>query len=450
MYKHLHIIVALLCLFSSNSFAGRLIQAGPMQGYTEFRTAKIWVEVSPVVNKLSLSYTSHDGVLKTIDYSGKLGNEFNPIVFDINDLEPGTKYHYSIKATDGHSTELIKSSFTTQKLWMYSENPPDFHFLTGSCSYFNDPKYDRPGEPFGGDSSIFIPMSKMDADLMLWLGDNWYTRDVDCYSRWGLWNRAHTSRKMSVLQPLLKAMPHYAIWDDHDYGPNNYGASYIFKDETRKVFQSYWANPSYGMDGKGTYTQFTYNDVAFFLLDDRTWRSPDGLKDSINGAPNTRKKMLGKKQLEWLKDALIQSKHSTFKIIANGSQILNTYSPADCIYHFPTEYQELLDFITDNKIEGVVFLSGDRHMSEIVKQERKGHYTLYDITVSPFTSQPDKISQREKEMPTLVKMIEGKHNFSDISITGPKRQRKLTVTFYDTKGELLDSWSVSEQQLKEH
>lgn len=450
MYQLLLIPVLLLSLGLQKSFAQGLIQAGPMQGYTEYRTTKIWVEVSPDVSELSLSYHKEGQQAKRVTYTGQLGNAFNPVIFDLYDLEAGVTYQYEVVAKGGRKTETKRSSFTTQKLWRYREPAPDFSFLAGSCSYFNEPKYDRPGAPYGGDSSIFLAMAEKKADFMLWLGDNWYTKEADYYSKWGLWYRAHYDRTQAVLQPLLKAMPQYAIWDDHDFGPNNFGASYVYKDESRNVFKNYWANPSYGMDGKGIYTQFAWSDVAFFLLDDRTWRSSDDMKDSVNGMPNPEKIMLGKEQMQWLKDALVQSRYSTFKVIAIGSQVLNTYSPYDCFYHYPVEYKELLDFIADNKIEGVIFMTGDRHRSEIVKMERLGHYTLYDVTTSPLTSHRYNAGGPEKDMPTMVKRLEGKQNFSRVSVTGKAKNRVMTVTYYDIKGDEIDRWSVSETELKEH
>ena len=47
---------------------------------------------------------------------------------------------------------------------------PEFSFLAGACSYFNEPIYDRPGKPYGSDSSIFETMAKEKAAFMLWLG----------------------------------------------------------------------------------------------------------------------------------------------------------------------------------------------------------------------------------------------------------------------------------------
>ena len=93
----------------------------------------------------------------------------------------------------------------------------------------------------------------------------------------------------------------------------------------------------------------------------------------MNGKPNPEKRMLGKEQMEWLKNSLLHS-FATFKIVAVGSQVLNPVSPFDKWWDFPAEYDELMNFIKEYKISGVVFLTGDRHHSEIIKVDRPGHY----------------------------------------------------------------------------
>lgn len=443
------LIVTSLCM-PLLGYTQALFVAGPMQGYTEYRTAKIWVEVSNDVDSLQLTYTD----ITTKDQKTITGYKdttlpFFTHTFILTALEPGTVYNYTIVAYSNGKEERATNSFKTQSLWQYRTSAPNFSFLTGSCAYIIQQRYDRPGEPYGGDSSIFLTMAKRKAEFMLWLGDNWYTREVDYYSPWGLAYRAHHNRGMAVLQDFLKSTAHYAIWDDHDYGPNNFGISYIFKEESRQVFKSYWANPSYGEHGEGIYTQFAYGDVAFFLLDDRTWRNADDMKDSIGGLPNSEKQMFGPKQMKWLKDALVQSRYSSFKIIATGSQVLNSYSPYDCLYHYPTEWKELIDFITENNIEGVIFLSGDRHRSEIIKLERKEHYTLYDITVSPLTAHRYNATGVEKDIPTRVALIEGAQNFGEISVSGAYGNRKLHIDFINLNGEVLDSWEIDQKSLKE-
>ena len=422
------------------------VVSGPMLSTIELRDAKIWFEVAPTVTKATLKLNKKgESITRYIPFKGSLGNEFNPITFTIGALEPNTTYEYSLLAND--KPTKAGGQFTTKKLWQWREPAPDFSFLTGSCSYFNEPAYDRPGVPYGKDSSIFASMAKENAALMLWLGDAWYTREVDYFSEWGLWYRASKDRSTPILQPFLKSMTHIGIWDDHDYGPNNSGAAFHLKETSRKIFNSYFPNPSSGFNGQGIYTKTSWGDVDFFLLDDRWWRSADDVLDSLNGKPNPDKVMIGREQLEWLKGALLES-YATFKIIAVGSQVLNPASPFDRWGRFPVEYQEFMQFLQTNPVSGVLFLSGDRHHSEIIKVDRPGYYPLFDITVSPLTSGTHTFGKEEKVNPYRLVGIDQRQNYGRISVTGPRGSRKLTVDFLGIKGELIDSWSVGEKELK--
>ena len=428
-------------------FAQPRIIAGPMLGPVELRDAKVWVEVSPEVKSVSLQCYKKGDIknAKTIFYKGELGYDFNPLSFTIGGLDFNTTYEYKIWVNG--KTTLKGGEFTTKDLWQWRKQPPEFSFLTGSCSYFNQPLYDRPGTPYGKDSSIFEPMSKEKAAFMLWLGDAWYTREVDYYSEWGLRYRASHDRAVPIMQNFLKSMPQFAIWDDHDYGPNDIGKNYILKDASRKVFNSYFCNPSAGENGQGTYTMTSWGDADIFMTDDRWWRSADKLKDSIDGKPNPQKRMLGEQQMEWLKNSLLFST-ATFKIIAVGSQVLNPVSPFDTWGDFPSEYQEMIDFLNEYKINGVIFLTGDRHHSEIIKVDRPATYPLYDITVSPLTSGTHKFGGPEKNNSYRVLGIEEKQNYARFSFSGMRGNRKLTVEFLGLKGEKISEWGITEKELK--
>ena len=422
------------------------VVAGPMLGIIELRDAKIWAEVSPSVSKAAIRVNKKgETVSRIINYKGELGKDFNPITFTVGGLEPNTTYEYVILTND-KSTKAT-GEFTTKKLWQWREPAPDFSFLAGSCSYFNEPVYDRPGNAYGKDSSIFESMSKEKAAFMIWLGDAWYTREVDYFSEWGLWYRASKDRSTPILQPFLKSMTQVGIWDDHDFGPNNSGAAYHLKDASRKVFTSYFPNASAGENGQGIYTKLTWADVDVFMLDDRWWRSADDALDSVQGKPNPEKIMIGRQQLQWLKGALLES-NATFKIVSVGSQVLNPVSPFDRWGRFPAEYQEFIQFLEANPINGVLFLTGDRHHSEIIKVERPGFYPLYDITVSPLTSGTHTFGKEEKNNPYRIVGVDQKQNYGRISVTGPRGNRKLSVDFLGIKGENITSWSVMEKDLK--
>jgi alkaline phosphatase D len=434
--------ISLSLLLSAQS----LIVSGPMLGPVELRDAKVWVELSPSVRSASIRVTKKgEKNFTDVSYRGELQRPFNPIQFSVGGLEPNTTYQYQIWVNGKPSDQ--GGEFTTKPLWQWRSPAPDFSFLAGSCSYINDLAYDRPGTPYGSNDSIFLAMAREQAAFMFWLGDAWYTREVDYYSEWGLWNRASHDRATPTLQPLLKAMSHIAIWDDHDYGPNNMGSSYHLKETSRKVFNSYFCNPSSGMNGQGIYTQYSYGDADLFLLDDRWWRSADNERDSINGKPNPNKTMIGREQLDWLKTALLSS-NAPFKIIGVGSQVLNPVSPFDRWLDFPAEYYELMNFLQAYSVNGVVFLTGDRHHSEIIKVDRPGTYPLYDITVSPLTSATHVFGGPEKNNPYRVLGVDQKHNYGKISISGPRGARVLKVEYLGTKGELLGTWSVGEKELR--
>ena len=424
---------------------------GPMIGHTELRSSKIWVELAPEVKDVQLVfYEAAQHSKKGIGYKTATTNPYtNTVVFELNDLRPGTEYVYQL--VGANNKVMASGKLKTQQLWQWRSAAPDFSFLTGSCAYFNENPYDRPGRPYGGDSTIFMTMAKEKADFMLWLGDNWYTREVDYFSGWGLYKRAATDRKIPILQDFWKAMPHYAIWDDHDYGWNDGDASYPFKNDSRNAFKSYWANPSYGNKEDAVYSKFTWNDVDVFLLDDRWYRSNDNMKDSINGKPNPDKQMFGKEQIQWLKNALLQSNANSninFRVIATGSQVLNPNSPFDCFRRFPAEYNDFLNFLAENKINGVVFFTGDRHHSEIIKLDRKDNYSLYDITSSPLTSGTHSFGGPEKDNPARVVGVDKLQNYARVSFTGKGQDRKMEVAYLGVKGELINSWSITAKDLK--
>lgn len=451
MKSKLFISLFVLLSFTSNSQTSSKIIAGPMLGHTEFRTSEIWLQFAADIREAKINYQNQNGKTGTVEIN-LTGGGFNTGRFLLTGLEPGNIYSYTV-SVNNKATVVANGKLTTQTLWQHRRQPaiPDFSFITGSCAYFNEAVYDRPGKPYGGDSSIFEQMAKEEAAFALWLGDNWYTREVDYFSNWGLHYRASRDRSLPVFQNLLKKMPQYAIWDDHDYGPNDADKSYVLKETSREVFKKYWSNPSYGNNGQGIYTKFTWNDADIFMLDGRWFRSNDATPDSIDGNPNANKKMFGDEQMEWLKNNLLVSNNNTqinFRIIAAGSQVLNSFSPYDCFRHFPVEYDELLNFLQTNNIKGVLFVTGDRHHSEIIKTTRVGTYPLYDITVSPFTSGISKTSGKEAVNPQRVGKEIDEQNYARFVFTGQGKERKLTVQFIGLNGQQIDEWMITKMELE--
>ena len=331
-----------------------------------------------------------------------------------------------------------------------------FSFITGSCAFLDREKEDENGVLYDGDTSIFYSMSKSKANFMLWLGDNWYLNKDETKTVAGLWNKAVSQRNSSYMQRISQNMTEYAIWDDHDFGPNDSYKNFPLKNTSRNIFINMWkANPSYGLYNDGIYTSFHYKNILFILLDDRWWRDCDKMKSHkrrflpfFEGTPNPSKRMLGEQQMHWLKRTLITDT-SDFKIIVNGSQMLNPISKRDCFVHFPIEYNDLMSFLETEKIKGVLFLSGDRHFSEIIKIKRKDTYPLYDVTVSSLTALGDYPHGMEKSSPYRVPgSLKLAHNYATFSFDDNSENRKLTVTFHNNMGWILYRWSVQANDLK--
>jgi alkaline phosphatase D len=244
----------------------------------------------------------------------------------------------------------------------------------------------------------FRLMGESGADFTVWGGDNWYTREVDYDSVSGLWRRAQVTRALPELRKLFAVMPHYAIWDDHDYGSNDANKSFELKDESLKVFQAYWGNPSYGEAGHpGVYTKFNWADAIFILMDDRWYRDDDHLEAA---AVKRMKTQYGEHQRDWLKQSLLAAQNNpacTFKFIATGGQVITDFGGAsETFAYYPEERADLLKFITDHHITGVIFLTGDVHFTELARKKISDTQWVYELTSSPLSSGVSNLATTER------------------------------------------------------
>jgi alkaline phosphatase D len=451
--KNILLLVGILFFTINLNAQQRTLISGPMLGYIEHREVLIWLEVSPDVKKVQLRYRQQGKpeTEKIMAYTGPLSMTYNPIKIRLEELEMNTVYEYDIWLNDQKVTLPFITTFKTKKLWEWREAAPDFNFMVGSCFYINDPQYDRPGKPYGQDPRILETMGNMPTDFMLWTGDNLYLREADYSSKAGIAYRYSYNFRFPMMQKLRATRANYAIWDDHDYGPNNSDAKYELKDYTLETFKKYWGNKSFGEpDNEAVYHKFKWSDCDFFMMDDRYFRSADNMPDSINGRPNPSKQFYGRKQMEWLKNSLISSQ-GTFKFIVSGGQMLNPMAKdKECFMSYPVEWQELIDFIKDNKLNGVVFITGDRHLSELIKYQPRGFYPLYEFTCSAVTSGVTNISKSpEFNNPSRVAgSLLMENNFGKVSISGPKNQRQVILETYDIDGKKRWSFVINEKDLK--
>jgi alkaline phosphatase D len=432
------LLVGLLGLLSF-AFAGTLV-SGPMLGYQAHREAFLWVETKDAKN-VTLDYwlagkpETKQSITKTDVRTTPAGGQISH--FRPGLLEMGTTYEYALSIDGAKQTFPFPTAFKTRVLWEWRTPPPDFKFVFGTCAYFNEPVYDRPGPGYGKTMATFKLIGDSGADFMLWGGDNWYYREVDYSSISGLWYRAQLTRALPELQKLFAVMPHYATWDDHDYGSNDANKSFEFKDETLRIFKAYWGNPGYGeADNPGVYHKFFWDDAAFMVMDDRWYRDDDHL----DPAQNPHKTQYGPRQLDWLKQSLLHAQtlgHYAFKFIVTGGQVITDFGGAsETFAYYTAEREDILKFIKDHGITGVVFLSGDVHFTELARKKIGETQWVYELTSSPMSSGASNLGHGERahDPHRVDDTAVDDQNFCTLSVHGPKNDRVLTIACIDKQG----------------
>jgi len=348
---------------------------------------------------------------------------------EFNQLKANTTYGIHLYKDD----VLNKTTnFTTQPEQKKIE---DFTIITGSCG-FTPIGWGKIIFPFLN-LKIYTAMKQAKADFMLWLGDTVY------YIRDGSLNRKVRRntlyRQKEKLIQFLESTPQITMWDDHDFGPNNADGSYKNKTTTLSVFNQFWPNPE-PVEKDGIYFKVSQYDVDFFILDNRSYS---------NRSTDENASILGAQQKTWLKDALQQSK-ANFKIICSGNQFIADYLSDKTFALYPEERQEIFDHLIKHKIEGVFFLTGDRHHTEILKRKVNELYTMFEYSCSPITSWPNaklnslRFNKKQRIKGTLI----NKRNFGKLSFVGDKDNRTCIIETIDKKGKQKGKFEIKAKDLK--
>lgn len=318
------------------------LHAGPMVGHVTHDSVRLWAKgsnVGELAFRIGTQADLADGrlvsgpeLLEASSFTGQV---------EITGLQPAIRYYYTVVINGVPALARPYPSFVTAPA---ASEKQRLRFAFGSC-------VGRRG--YLSAASFGEMAARQNFDLLFMLGDNHYGDTTDPAL---LRDYYHMLRTVDGFEQIIRTTPTYAIWDDHDYGPNNSDGTTAGKEDSLRVFSEWWANPAYGeKDNPGCYHRFSRNGIDFFMLDSRYYRTP-------NKTPEDGKKtMLGQRQLAWLKEGLSKSK-AAFKIVACGSE-WQTLTQPDCWSSFARERQEIFYHITSNKIDGVILLSGDRHFS---------------------------------------------------------------------------------------
>ena len=226
---------------------------------------------------------------------------------------------------------------------------------------------------------IWDALARQNPEYLVMIGDNVYT-DVSSATTSQvtdpevIWNRYVDSRLSYPFYFQEKLIPTHAVWDDHDYGQNNADGSFKHKEGSREVFEAFFAQDLSDDDwtkGYGVGGLLSLGDFNLYFLDARFYRSPE--KDGSH---------LGLEQTAWFYSKLREEENPSF--IIKGDQFFGGYHQHES---FEGKHPEnFLQFVNELKQipTPYIFLSGDRHMSEIMQFPRSlfGRPS-FEITSSP-------------------------------------------------------------------
>jgi alkaline phosphatase D len=253
---------------------------------------------------------------------------------------------------------------------------------------------------FGSCRKQYKPAPVLDAvarlrpDLWLWTGDYLYpdegtspTQNADHLKI------NHAQARLSKDEQRLRTVPLIdGVYDDHDFGQNDAGKNFRWKEAARSLFLDEVVEAPLDSPRRyraGIYGSRTLGEppsaVKVVMLDTR-WSRDDHAVPSVGGSvwlpkPGwcaalvraacaalgvgaTAGDVLGEEQWAWLEQELRGSTASAH-LIVSSIQVLTSSPVVESWGHFPSARERLLRLLAETRPAGAVLVSGDVHYAEL-------------------------------------------------------------------------------------
>ncbi|WP_081212427.1 alkaline phosphatase D family protein [Salegentibacter sediminis] len=273
---------------------------------------------------------------------------------------------------------LFSCGSTTGPSKKYPEENYDFVLAFGSCNKQEAPQ------------PLWEPILKNEPDVFVWGGDNIYadTPDMQLMQEY-----YRMQQNMPGYKQLSSSIPVLGTWDDHDYGINDGGKEWEFKEESQQLFLDFMGVPQDDprREREGVYHSELFEtpkgSIKLIVLDSRYFRDelePDD-KPGRRYKVNNKGTILGEQQWRWLEEEL-ETSNATFNLILSSIQVISQEHGFETWGNFPAERKRLLQLIEDSAAKNIIILSGDRHISEFSEMKLEGlNYPMVDFTSSGLT-----------------------------------------------------------------
>lgn len=216
-------------------------------------------------------------------------------------------------------------------------------------------------------------------EAWVWLGDTIYGDSADAEVLSSAYEKVKRNVDYTKLRETAQV---FGTWDDHDFGKNNAGKEWHGKVVAQAAMLEFLDEPAgserQGREGVYASYQFGSGDrlVKLILVDVRSHRD-DPEREGGD--------LWGTAQRAWLEKELSEN-DAALTIIGSGTQVI----PEDHRYEkwaqFPQSRQWFFEQLVKHETGAVLFLSGDRHISEFSKLALAGReQPLYELTSSSLT-----------------------------------------------------------------
>ena len=290
---------------------------------------------------------------------------------------------------------------------------------------------------------IFNAIKKDSLDLFFMIGDNVYgdTEREDLYELKLAYEKQKNNFNRMKLNFSIEA-----IWDDHDYGRNDGGKDYPYKQSSKELFLKFWDIPKNDKrrTRPGLYyelvLQIGQEKLQILFLDTRTFRDSLVPSDKL-GAPgkerylsadDTSLTMLGKTQWDWVSRKMNQS--ADHRIIVSSIQFLPIGHGWETWNNLPNERKRMIDIIERSNSKHIIFISGDRHRGGLYELQTDRGKTISEMTSSSLNASYPNL---EEAGPLRIGNTFVEENYGVITIDNIKNM--MSVTLKNIKGEILQS-----------
>ena len=290
---------------------------------------------------------------------------------------------------------------------------------------------------------IFNTIKSENYDLFLMIGDNVYG-DSEREDLKEL--REAYDKQRQNFDSFNFNFPFEAIWDDHDYGLNDAGKEYAFKEDAEQLFLDFWNVPQDDLrrSRPGLYFEWLENiegsTVQMLFLDTRFFRDTL-LPTDERGAPgkerylpqtDTSTSMLGDAQWSWLEKKM--TTEVDHRIIVSSIQFLAMGHGWEAWKTMPHERQRLIDLIDQSSSDSVLFISGDRHRGGLYQLTSTSGKNIVEMTSSSLNLS---FTNDEEAGPLRVGPTFVQENYGEMLLD--KMTSKLTVNLKDNQGNIIQS-----------